>query len=207
MLDLEEQEQLEELKIWWNRYRYAVLALLFVIIASVIGIQLWKKYEANQLNQAASLDVAMHNAYLENNMALVKAYGGKLIQAYGNTSYASRAALLLAKVNHQAGDDKSALAQIHWVVTHADDTNLVAIARLREASILLEQKQYPAALKSLVHHEPKAFSFLYDDMRGDIYHAMGQDNLARQDWTKSLNEMSKTNGYRQLVQMKLDALG
>ena len=207
MLDLEEQQQLEELKAWWKQYGNLVLIFLIVIIASIIGIQFWRKHEANQINEAAAIDVAMHNAYIEKDMNMVKAYGGELIQKYGDTAYASRAGLMLASVNHLAGDDKSALAQIGWVISHAKDTNLVAVARLRKASILLEQKQFTEALKILGSGEPAAFSFLYDDMRGDINHAMGKDDEARRNWIKSLNEMDVANEYRQLVQMKLDALG
>ncbi|MDE3021899.1 MAG: tetratricopeptide repeat protein [Pseudomonadota bacterium] len=207
MLDLEEQQQLEELKIWWKRYGNIVLTIVFVIIASVIGFQYWREHVAYQAKEAAAVDVAMHNAYIEKNMNLVKAYGGQLIQKYGNTAYASRAALLLATVNHKAGDDKSALAQLNWLVSHSRDSNLVAVAKIRKAAILLGTKQYEAALKSLAGGGPGAFSFLYDDMRGDIYHAMGRDDEARSSWNKSLNEMDAANKYRQLVQMKLDALG
>src|SRR5258706_15970530 len=84
------------------------------------------------------------------------------------SDYWTWAALVSAKVHCQAGDLKTALAQLQWVVEHSGSDEIRAIATLRMASVLLDDNEPDAALKILEAKPHPGFEALYASQRGDI---------------------------------------
>ena len=54
-LDLEEQEQVDELKAWWNRHGTLILAAVLAALVAFVGWLAWTKYESGQAAQASVL--------------------------------------------------------------------------------------------------------------------------------------------------------
>jgi len=54
---------------------------------------------------------------------------------------------------------------------------------------------------------PARFAGAWADRRGDILFAQGKADEARQAYTASLEKLEPTSPLRQIVQLKLDALG
>src|SRR5256885_13737610 len=54
-LDLEEQEQVAELKAWWTQHGNRVLAVVIAVAVAVVGWQGWRRYEHRQAAQASVL--------------------------------------------------------------------------------------------------------------------------------------------------------
>jgi predicted negative regulator of RcsB-dependent stress response len=104
-------------------------------------------------------------------------------------------------------DLKSAQTQLEWAVSNSKEPTLKDLARLRLAGVLLDQKQYDAALKALegVHSDAYAFRFL--DMKGDVLLAQGKQADARAAYQMAFGKMTEDNVYRSIVELKLDALG
>jgi predicted negative regulator of RcsB-dependent stress response len=86
------------------------------------------------------------------------------------------------------------------------DATLVPIAKLRLAGILLEQKDFDAALAQL-SDPPVPFVGLYADRRGDILSAQGKAAAAREAWTQAIEALGVANPLTPVVKLKLDALG
>ena len=78
----------------------------------------------------------------------------QITDRYAGTGYAPRAALLYAKMLYDAGDRNGAKAQLAWVVEHANEDELKAIARYRLAQVQIDEKQYDAALATLDAKHP-----------------------------------------------------
>jgi predicted negative regulator of RcsB-dependent stress response len=93
------------------------------------------------------------------------------------------------------------------VIDHATDEELKAIARFRIAQVLLDDKQYDEALKTLDAKTDEAFAALYADLRGDVLAAAGKNADARGAYQAALAKLDVKSGYRAYVQAKLDALG
>jgi len=132
---------------------------------------------------------------------------GQVMEKYPSTPYAARAALLAAAANYEAGDAKSAKAQLQWANDHAKEDGARDEARLNLAAILLDEKNYDEALKLLTSPASPAFAALYADLRGDVLQAQGKSADARAAYKTALEKLDQKSGYRQLVQIKLDALG
>jgi predicted negative regulator of RcsB-dependent stress response len=206
-LDLEEQEQLEQLKAWWNSWGNLVIYGVSALLIATAGYQYWTHHTVQQSAEAAGHFDAMNHALEAGNMKAAKEQGAVLIDQFGATPYASRAAMLLASLNVQNKDTKSAKAQLEWVIEHSKEAALKDASRLRLAGVLLDEKQYDAAFKQLNAAHSDAFGPRFDDLKGDVYLAQGKAPEARAAYSAAYAKLKETDPFRGVVGMKLDALG
>lgn len=205
--DLDEQERLDELKAWWKRWGNLVMLGLAVVIAAAAGWRYWQNHTATQSLEAATVYQKLTQSLAVNDAKAAREAGAMLIDQYQNTAYAPRAALLLAKLNVGAKDVKSAQSQLEWAVAHSKEPAIKDMARLRLAGVQLDQKQYDAALKTLSGSHSDAFAFRFQDLKGDVLLAQGKAAEARAAYQAAFGKMDKDNPYRNIVELKLDALG
>jgi predicted negative regulator of RcsB-dependent stress response len=205
--DLEEQEQIDAIKAWWTQHGTTVLLSVAVFVAIVAGTQGWRYYQNKQTVQAAGLYEMLQGAADAHDVKKVREVAGQLIEQYPRTAYATRAALLAAKSNHDSGDAKSAKAQLQWALDHAGSDEIRDAARLRLAGVLLDEKNHGEALKLLEAKHGAAFDGLYADLKGDVLLASGKSAEALASYKLALEKIDPASAYRGLVQMKLDGLG
>jgi predicted negative regulator of RcsB-dependent stress response len=206
--DLEEQEQLDLIKAWWARYGTLIMSLLTVVALAWGGWWGWKAYQAHRVNQAMGYFEALEDAARlgdSYSTVRIKAAIHTLREDYGTTGYAARGALVAAQAFVQQKDIDSAKQQLEWLAAQSSQPALQPVARERLASILLDQKQYDAAL-ALLNNPPAPFAALYADRRGDVLAAQGKSDDARQAWQSALNGLTAADPLRPVVQLKLDAL-
>lgn len=204
--DLEEQEQIDAIKAWWTQHGTTVLLSITVFVAIVAGIQGWRYYQNKQTAQAAGLYEMLQGVADSRDVKKVREVAGRLIEQYPRTAYATRAALVAAKTNHEAGDVKSAKAQLQWVLDHAGSDEIRDAARLRLAGILLDENNHAEALKLLETKHGAAFDGLYADLRGDVLLASGKRAEALASYKLAVEKIDPASAYRGLVQMKMDGL-
>src|SRR5271165_2648589 len=205
--DLEEQEQLDDLKAWWASYGKYVSAAVVALAIVVVGVQGWRWYQGQQAEQASVLYQAVSQAAHGNDPAKAKDPAAQIVAQFGSTSYAPRAVLLYAKLLYDAGDKAGAREQLQWVIDHAGEEELKAIARYRMAQVLLDDKQYDEALKTLDAKTDDAFTGIYADLKGDVLSAAGKATEARTAYQVALSKLDPKSAYRGYLQAKLDALG
>jgi predicted negative regulator of RcsB-dependent stress response len=156
---------------------------------------------------ASVLYQAVSDGVRKSDPAKAKDAMNELADKFSGTAYAPRAALLYAKLLFDAGDKNGAKTQLSWVVDHADEDELRAIARYRLAEVQLDEKQYDEALKTLDAKRPASFNGLYADLRGDALNAAGRTADARAAYQEALATLDPKSQYRAYVQVKLDAAG
>ena len=125
---------------------------------------------------------------------------------YGRTALAQQGGLLAAKVQYEKGQADAAKTSLSWVGDNAKEEEYRSIARLRLAGLLLEAKQYDAALKALDEAKSKEFSALVADRRGDVLLAQGKKEQALAAYQIAFKDMGDKQDYRHLIEAKLTAL-
>jgi predicted negative regulator of RcsB-dependent stress response len=205
--DLDEQERLDELKAWWKRWGNLLMLGLAVVIAAAAGWRYWQNHVATQSLEAATVYEKLTQSLAANDTKAAREAGGLLIEQYKGTAYAPRAALLLAKLNVGAKDLKSAQTQLEWAAAHSKEPAVKDLARLRLAAVQLDQQQYDAALKTLSATHSDAFAFRFHDLKGDVLLAQGKPAEARAAYQAAFGKMAEDNPYRNIVELKLDAMG
>jgi len=207
MYDLEEQEQIDELKAWWKQYGRMLIVLVVAACVGAAGTAGWQWYKRSQSEQASQLYGTLEKAVRANDLKQIRELSGQLMDKFAGTAYGPMAALAVAKASYDGGDAKSAQAQLQWTIDNARDDDLIATARLRLAGVLLDEKKYDEALKLLDTAHPEAFTGLFADLKGDTYVAQGKMAEAKAAYRQALEKLPGEGTYRAIVQVKLDALG
>ncbi len=217
--DLEEQEQLAEIKVWWKQYGNLLTNVLTAAALVVIAWQGWNWYQRNQSAQASMVYNVLQKAVQDKDSQRTKAASGELLERFSRSNYAPLGALTAAKAMIDAGDAKTAKVQLIWAVENGKD-ELRDLARLRLAAVLLDEKDYDQALKQLDGSVGPSFAARFADNRGDVFSAQGKKTeaiAAYQAALAKLDEADKNSSagwqgqssavYRELLQQKLDSLG
>jgi predicted negative regulator of RcsB-dependent stress response len=204
--DLEEQEQIATLKAWWDKYGNATTWVLIAALAAYSGWNGWNYYQRDQAGKASALYDQLQAAVEAKDNAKVLRAAGDMESQFGSTAYAPMAALVAAKSAFEANDLKSAKAQLQWAVDHGAD-EFKAVAKVRLAGVLLDEKAYDEALKVLAGDVPAQFAGAVADRKGDVLAAQNKLTEARAAYKAALDATDKKNPGRQLIQMKLEAIG
>ena len=208
--DLEEQEQIDTLKTWWKMYGNLVTGVVVAGSLAVIGWQGWNWYQRSQAAQASAIYGVLEQAVAARDAQKVKAAAGELAEKFGGTTYAALGAVVAARQSFEAGDLKTARAQLTWAADNGKD-EIRDLARLRLASVLLDEKAYDEALKQLEAAHAAAFAARFLELKGDVLAAAGKKPEARAAYQAALDKGEVREGRggagRELLRQKLDSLG
>jgi predicted negative regulator of RcsB-dependent stress response len=207
-LDLEEQEQVEELKAWWKLHGGLISAVVLAVAVGFAGWQAWRWYQASQAAQGSVLYDTVSKAAQANDAKALRDAAGTLVESYPRTVYASMGALVAARYYFDRNDLKTAKAQLQWVIDHAPTDDFRDLARLRLAAVLLDEKAYDEALKLLEAKPGSAYEAQYAALRGDLLLAKNQAAEAKAAYKLALEKSDKKDGpFQESVRMRLEALG
>lgn len=205
--DLEEQEQLATLKAWWKQYGNLTTWLVIALLLAFSGWSGWKYYQRSQAMKGALLYEEIVKAIEAKDNTKVERAAADIKDKFSGTSYAQMAALAAAKSAFDAKDLKATKAHLDWVINNGRTEEFKAIARVRLAGVLLDEKAYDQGLKLLEGDFPEQFAALVADRRGDLFVAQNKVAEARTAYKTALDKTETKNPARQLIQLKLDALG
>jgi predicted negative regulator of RcsB-dependent stress response len=210
--DLEEQEQLATLKAWWRDHGNLVLTAITVALLAFAAWNGWNWYRNSQSLEAAALYETLQSAARANDMKAARDASGTLLEKYSRTAYGALAALVSAKIHYQAGDLKTAKAQLEWAVENAREDELKSVARLRLAHVLVDENAHEEALKVVTAAPSPGFEALFETTRGDIYLVQKKSAEARNAYRAALEKADRKGAVqseqlKQQLQLKLDALG
>ena len=206
-LDLEEQEQLAELKHFWKQYGNIITWLLIVVFATVAAWNGYQYWQAKQASQASIMYDEVERAVQAGDIARIDRSVADMKDRFGGTVYAEQAGLLAAKAYYDKGSLDASKAALSWVADKGKDEGYQSIAKLRLAGILLETKAYDDAIKMLSGTFPKDFAALASDRRGDVLLLQGKKAEAKTEYEKAYKALDERAEYRRLVEVKLNALG
>ena len=206
-LDLEQQEQLDEIKHFWKHYGNLitwVLIAVFGAFAAWNGYQYWQR---NQSAQASMLYEEVERAVQGGDVAKIDRTLADMNERFAKTSYAQQAGLLAGKAYYDKGNLEASRAALTFVADKSPDAGYQAVARLRLAGLLIEKKSYDDALKVMDAPFTKEFAGLAADRRADTLALQGKKAEARAEYSKALQAFDDQADYRRLVEVKLNALG
>jgi predicted negative regulator of RcsB-dependent stress response len=206
-LDLEEQEQLDQLKHFWKQYGNTITWALIAVLSLFVGWNLYQRWQGNKAQQAAALYDEVERVVNAGDATKIDRVFFDMKDKFGSTTFAQQAGLLVAKQYYNAGNVAASKAALAWVADTASDPGYQAIARLRMAGVLAEAKDFDEALKQLSGSFPPNFEALVADRKADIYMLQGKKKEALVEYQKAYKSFDDRAEYRRLVEVKLNALG
>lgn len=205
--DLEEQESIDQMKAWWEKWGTPVTAAICVCCLGFAGWNGWQWYQRNQAAHASAAYVQLQNAVYTKDMKNVSSISTGLMDEYGTTVYAPLGALQAAAAEVESGDLESARTRLQWVIEKSGHPEYDTLARIRLAGIELSDKNTAGALTLLQGAKPvKDQEALLQDRFGDVYYAMGDFAQARAAWEKAVAAALQDNPIRGVLQYKLGSL-
>lgn len=206
-IDLESQEQIDALKHFWDRYGTLITAAVVLVAVVFFGMDWYRKYQDRQAVQASVLYGQMQLAADAGESDRVERVLADMQKRYADTTYAEQAAFLAAKVLAADGENDKAQKAVQWVLDNSSNTGYRAVARLRLSALAVARDDLEGALQLLNDSFPAGFAALADDRRGDVLHLQGKTGEAVTAYQAAYRAMDEKLGYRELLGIKLTALG
>jgi predicted negative regulator of RcsB-dependent stress response len=206
-LDLQEQEQIDALKAFWNQYGNLVTWLLVALMAVYAGWNGWNYWQRDQSLKASAMYDALEQAANAGDADKAGRVFADLKERYARTAFAPQGGLAAARVQFDKGQLDNAKASLTWVADNASEDEYRTIARLRLAALLAAAKEYDQALKQLDAAKAASFEALVADRRGDVLSAAGKNAEAKAAYQAAWAAMDPKIEYRRLIEAKLTALG
>lgn len=206
-LDLEEQEQLDQIKHFWAKYGNAISWLLIVVFGGIAAYNGWNWWQRNQAAKAAVLYEEVDRAVQSQDLDRVGRVLADMRADFARTTFAAQASLLAGKALFDGGQLDKAREALQAVLNESKDEGLQAVARLRLASVELQAEKPDAALQVLQAKVPAAFEPLLADRRGDVLLAQGKADEAKAQYEAAWKALDASNEVRRLVAVKLASLG
>jgi predicted negative regulator of RcsB-dependent stress response len=200
-------EEIEKLKTFWNEYGNSLVAGVIIGLAALFGFKYWQKTTAEKAIAASNLYTELMGAVAQNQVGPAREYAGKLIADYQKSPYAGKAALVLARMDFDAGDRGSAENNLRLAMEQAREDGVRHAARLRLARILADRGDLDGAMKLAEQKDTGGFAAEYAELRGDILLAKGDRDAARAAYQEAVRETRPQSPYLPYLTIKLDDLG
>ncbi|MCU0967702.1 MAG: tetratricopeptide repeat protein [Rubrivivax sp.] len=206
-LDLQEQEQLDQLKAFWRRWGNVVTWILIAVLGAYAAWTGWQWYERDQAVKAGAMFDELDRAVQAGDAERAARVFADLRERYPGTTFAAQGGLAAARAQFDKGQPDAAKASLDWVAEQGAEPELRTVARLRLAGLLLDAKRPDEALQQLARADAPGFEALVADRRGDVLAAQGRTAEAVAAYRSAWDTMPDSVEYRRLVEAKLTALG
>ena len=206
-LDLEEQEQLDQIRHFWKKYGNLISWVLIALLGSYAAWNGYQYWQRDQAGKAAVLFDEVERAVTSGDVARVERSFSDMKDKFGGTHYAQQAGLLAARSLQAQGKSDAARAALKWVAEGAPDMAYRDLARLRLSALLLDAGSNDEALAQLATPFTPAMAGLAADLKGDVLQSKGQKAEAAVAYQSAWQQLTDSADYRRLVEAKLNALG
>ena len=213
-LDLEEQEQLDSLKAFWEKYRSVIMGLVTAVLFVFAAYNGWQWWKNSQATEAGKLYETMMASIEKGNKEQSLQAADDLQKQFAGTSYAPMASLIAAKLAADAGDAAKSQAYLRWVSEKAANDGYKALGKLRLATTLMDEgsaKSLAEADAILKGKPTPGFEPLWLERRGDWYLAQKKNDQAKQSYQEAWKKLDQAKEFpeeaRRLLKVKLDAVG
>jgi predicted negative regulator of RcsB-dependent stress response len=198
-----QEEQQEILLSFWQKYRYLLIAILFVIVSAIIG----RDYLQTSSFEEDLNSATQYQEYIEAETDQ-KALGEKILQSYPESIYSDFVRLNEAKRNYNDGDFNAAIDLLIYILDSKsmspDEFDpIIAAAQTRLAKIYIEQQNFNEVI-SIFEYKSEMTSSMHE-LKGDAHNGLGQFSLARESFMLALQN-STNQTARALINMKISDL-
>lgn len=203
-----EEEQLAQIREWWQRNGMPLLTGGVLALALIFGWQFWQKHKTDRAYQASAVYQQLLMAALseaEPDVAEVSRLGQQLKKDFAGGHYAQYGSLFVAKVAVESGRLDEAAAELQSILDKPADKTLEELARQRLARVLSAQDKTEEALALLAGEAPKEFITSREELRGDLLVKLQRLDEAHTAYSKAKASAAPDAAIGGL-QLKLDDL-
>lgn len=178
---------------------------MIIIITCIILTYSYIKYHNNKnLKQASyiyyNLITAMHNDDTES----VHTNAISLLHNHKKTIYYELSCLFLSKIAIMKKNNIDAKYYLTLIIKNKN-TSLYDTANIRLINILFKEKKYIDIINNINNNTNKNYTYLYENIKGDIYVALNNITDAKKSYYQSLLNADNKN-YKRYMKQKIKNL-
>ncbi len=201
--NLTEEQQVEAIKGWWKENGMAVIAGLVIGTAALFGWRGWNDYQESTAAEASALYGEFQLGFNAGDKEKVEKLYQQFLTDYSSTPYAPLVSLAMAKKAVEDKDTQTAKQNLQWVLDNAKQPQIKHTARVRLVALLINDKEYDAALSLLNVKKPGGYAGIYEELRGDALLAKGDTAAANTAYDKALQSDGLSSANREIITAKL----
>lgn len=204
---LSDKDQAQMIKDWWKKHGTTILTAIAVFLVANFSIQYWHKHSAQKKEQASVLYTQMFNSYSQNKFPEFRTFAQNLMKDYSSSSYASFAAMMLARdaVDNNKLDD--ALTDLQWVDKNSKSPMLRQLAQSRAARILIAENKPAQTLEMLQKNKQnQTYAAATNESKGDALLLQNNEKDALKAYTEANNNSTTKGASSPLLKMKMEQI-
>jgi len=199
---LSEEEQLAQLKSWWQRYGWWLLAGVVIGLGGYFLLQYFESSRA--ATNAAASEVFERYQEAPADEQAAKPLLARLDGEFAGTAYHIMSLMTRAQLASESGDIEAAVGFYSQAAQGDGVEHLSDVARLRLARALQQQGRSDEAITALGAVEGEGYRSLVAELKGDILYAQGDTGGAREAYAAAVEAQGENP--RTLLSMKLKNL-
>ena len=199
---LSEEEQLAQLKGWWQRYGWWLIAGVVLGLGGYFVLQYLESTRA--ANNAAASEVFERYQEDPANDDVAKPLLARLDGEFSGTAYHIMSLMTRAQLASDAGDIEAAVGFYSQATDTKEVEHITDVARLRLARALQQQGRGDEAISALGNVSGEGYRSLVAELKGDILLAKGDKSGARDAYSAAVDAQGENP--RTLLSMKLKNL-
>lgn len=204
---MEDEEQVEALKRWWNENGRSTLVAVGLAVAGTVG---WQQYQGWEANQAAAASdgyaalIRLREAAADD--AALADVSDVLKGDHSSSAYAALGALQVAADAVGREDWTAAESELRWVVEQgAAGERITALAELRLARVLAAKGDEAAAL-AILDAGNTVYPVAFAMARGDVHLVAGRDSDALAAYREAEGAALLQGNVPAMLATKIDSL-
>ncbi|AWM80380.1 GTP-binding protein [Gammaproteobacteria bacterium ESL0073] len=206
-----ENEEIEELKSFWNSYGKPIFIGVLLAIAIVSVWKFWENHQiTNKVKEAQNYQLlifAMSQPLDKVNEADVISIADQLQKANPDSYYAQYAKFYLAKLAVSQNKLDDAAKALKAVLDKPADAALAELSRERLVRVLLAQNKPDEAFALLQAPVEKEFVTTREELKGDVLLKQGKIDQAREAYKAALAAAEADKlGNQLIIKLKLNNL-
>ena len=200
-----DEQQSEYFKNFYNVHKVKIFSVIAVLLIAfftyqyLVGINESRDEEASQLFQ----DVLVSKV---DNIDEIKLKVGMLQNDFSNSPYAARATIYYSKLLVETGDYSAAAKELIWASDENIEPSIQSMANYLLGNLYLVQEKLDEALQVANKIITEGYIGLANDLKGDIYIALGDKENAIKSYELALNYFGGQGELHKVTENKLNSI-
>lgn len=200
-----EEQQVEQLKEWWRENGTPLIVGAVLGLSGFAGWKYWNQKQIEYQEGASDLYLKVEQVLKDEKQEGLVESALAVKSKFPESSYAIMAAFHIAKKAVEDKDYDKAVAELTWVVDNHKGNDLVPLAKIRLARVLMQQDKPTEALPLVESPEDSGYSALASLVKGDVLMALDRKEEALAAF-KIANADQEIVSRHPSLKFKIDAL-
>ena len=200
-----DEQQSEHFKNFYNLHKFKIFSAIAVFLVAFFAYQYLESVNQSNDEEASQLfqDVIVSKI---GNIDEIKSKVGELQNDFSNSPYAARASIYYSKLLVETGDYTAAAAELIWASGENIEPSIQSMANYLLGNLYLVQDKLDEALQVANKIITDGYIGLANDLKGDIYIALGDKENAIKSYELALNYFGGQGELHKVIENKLNSI-